>query len=222
MNKNNKLSYIKRYALYLLIALVLVTTVLASSVFAKYTTSKSQKMSITVEAYGEITLSLTEGQTSTEWSDASQSLYLVPGKTDIKFNPYVCVGANSEDCYLFVKVEEVGGAITVGEKSYTFADFVKYSIASGWTKGDGTNIPANVYYREVTKNTTDAQYFGIIKDDQVAVPDTVTAEMLNTFTDSTKPTITISAYAVQKTNLTDPDRDNTTAAGAWKWLQEQS
>ena len=114
------------------------------------------------------------------------------------------VEADSEACWLFVKVEETG----------TFVDGkVTYSIADGWTQGDGTKIPKNVYYREVS--AADAKkgvsYYVLAGDTDhpngvVNVSDTLTKEDIEDIT--IKPTLTFTAYAVQKDGIAD-------AATAW-------
>lgn len=212
MKNNNIMSFVKRYLIFFLAAALLVSTVLVGSVFGKYTSRKDQSINITVEAFGEINLKLRDGQTATDWAK-KDDLYIAPGAT-LEFDPYVYVGANSETCYLFIEVEE-NNAIKVGENKV-----LSYSVASGWTQGDGTIIPANVYYRTVNKNANE-QYFQVIANDNVKVTEDITEAMLNGLTEDTTPQIILSAYAVQITNLTDPDRDNTTPEGAWAWIIAQ-
>jgi len=220
LKKVNILSFAKRYFVPFLALALIASVVVVSSVFAKYVSRSEQSIDITVEAYGEITLGLYEGASSaTSWSAASQELFMAPGAT-IGFDPYVKVGANSETCYLFVRVAENAVNVTVDATQYGFDDFITYSVDSGWTQGDGTSIPADVYYRTVTKSGSD-QYFRVITGDAVTVPDAVTEKILYEFNNASKPTLTVSAYAVQITNLTDPNRDNATAAGAWAWINAQ-
>lgn len=134
--------------------------------------------------YGDINIDLTE-TTGTEYK-------MVPGNT-IEKDPTVTVKADSEACWLFVKVEE----------SDNFDDFMTYSIATGWTALTGVD---GVYYREVAATTVDTE-FSVLADDQVTVKDTVTKDDL-TADDFTAPTLTFTAYAVQKDAAT-------TAAAAW-------
>ena len=124
---------------------------------------------------------------------------MVPGCTIDKY-PVVTVKAGSEACWLFVKVD----------KSSNLDSFITYTIASGWTKGDGTNIPANVYYREVTTVTANT-VFEVLTGNQVAVKNTVTKAMMDEITKETadNPTLTFTAYAVQK-------EGTATAAAAWE------
>lgn len=173
-----------------------------------------------------------------ELKETKEKFQMIPGWT-IDKDPTVTVKANSEDCWLFIKVEEGFSATSDGGTftAHNFGDFIVYAIGGDWTKGDGTNIPDNVYYRKVTKSTTD-QSFGILvadsdKDDmgqtstvsgatdesviiswaanQVGVRPSVTKEMMEAL-NGCNPTLTFTAYAAQlyKTNSTE-----FTAAEAW-------
>lgn len=136
--------------------------------------------------YGDINIELTETKPD------NRQAKIIPG-VDIEKDPKVTVKANSEACWLFVKVEEEGTFV---------ANKVTYSIADGWKQGDGTNIPANVYYREVDAATTD-QEFNVLKDNKVTVSENLTKEDIKDIT--TQPTLTFTAYAVQKDGIADAD-----------------
>lgn len=119
---------------------------------------------------------------------------IIPG-VDIPKVLRVTVTANSVDCWLFVKVEEAG----------TFVDGkVTYSIDDSWTKGDGAQIPENVYYREFNGATADRE-FPVLKDDKITVSNELTKQEIQNITG---PTLTFTAYAVQKEGIN-------TAAEAW-------
>ena len=131
---------------------------------------------------------------------------IIPGK-NLPKDPTVRVEAGSEACWLFVKVE-ADGTFVEGD--------VMYSVRTGtgeWTQGDGTSIPANVYYREV--NATDARagkvYYVLTGDTtypngMITVKDTLTKEDIKDIT--TNPTLTFTAYAVQMDGINS-------AADAW-------
>ena len=120
---------------------------------------------------------------------------IIPG-VDIPKDLKVTVQADSVDCWLFVKVKETGTFVP-GK--------VTYAIADGWTKGDGSPIPEDVYYREVNGATTDS-VFSVLKDDKITVSNALTKEEIQNITD---PTLTFTAYAVQKEGIN-------TAADAWE------
>lgn len=138
--------------------------------------------------YGDIDIDLTE-TTGTEYK-------IIPG-VNISKDPKVTVTAGSEACWLFVKVEEQGTFV---------ANKVTYGIADDWRKGDGEKIPTNVYYREVNAVTADTS-FNVLEDNQVTVRDTLTKDEVDQLKGK-KPTLTFTAYAVQKDGIT-------TAADAW-------
>lgn len=133
--------------------------------------------------YGDINITLAE--------TTGSSYKIIPG-VDIAKDPKVTVKANSEACWLFVKVEKAG----------TFVDGkVTYSIADGWTALTGQT---DVYYREVSAATTDTEYY-LLEGNKVTVSDTLTKEDIQNITN---PTLTFTAYAVQKDGIAD-------AATAW-------
>lgn len=134
--------------------------------------------------YGDINIALTE-TTGVDYK-------IIPG-VDIAKDPKVTVKADSEACWLFVKVEETG----------TFVDGkVTYSVADGWTALTGQ---PGVYYREVGAVTADTDFY-VLKDNVVKVSDTLTKEDIKDI--PTGPTLTFTAYAVQKDGIAD-------AATAW-------
>lgn len=173
-------------ALVLFVALVLVVGCVVGGTIAWLTdTTTAVKNTFT---YGDINITLAE-TTGTEYK-------MIPGST-IDKDPKVTVVKDSEACYLFVKVE----------KSDNFDTFMTYTMADGWTQGDGTAIPSNVFYRIVPTGTAN-QGFAILNNNQVNVLYTVTKEQLSKLTDETNPTLTFTAYAVQQANVDS-------AAAAW-------
>lgn len=153
--------------------------------------------------YGDINITLHETDTNKDGdNDPNTNTYpMVPGHTIAK-DPKVTFKANSEDAWLFVKLEKVNN----------FDDFMTYEIASGWTALDNVD---GVYYREVSKATQDAE-FTVIKDDTVTVKGEVTKEMLNALDAngaSNYPKLIVTAYAVQR------DNNIATAADAWAKTQ---
>ena len=105
------------------------------------------------------------------------------------------VQADSVDCWLFVKVKEAGTFVE---------DKVTYSMDDGWTRGNGSQIPDNVYYREVNGATADS-VFSVLKGDKITVSETLTKADIQNITG---PTLTFTAYAVQREGID-------TAAEAW-------
>ena len=153
---------------------------------AAWLAAKSEPIASTF-TFGDINITLTE-------TDHQEQIKIIPG-VDIPKDLKVTVTANSVDCWLFVKVEQTGTFVP---------DKVTYSIADGWTKGDGSQIPTNVYYREVNTATTDS-VFSVLMGDKITVSSELTKEEIQNITD---PTLTFTAYAVQKEGIN-------TAAEAW-------
>lgn len=163
--------------------------------------------------YGDINIGLSESN--------DLDLKMIPGNS-IKKDPVVTVKEGSEACWLFVEVKE----------SENFDAFMTYAIAEGWTLYDtgttGSNIDTvtnkdYVIYREVTALDKD-QEFNVLKDNTVTVKNTVTKQMLNaldknedgsdkTESEKTYPTLTFTAYAVQKDGFN-------TAALAWAEIKK--
>ncbi len=140
--------------------------------------------------YGDINIKLEETDPEGNNDPSDNSYIMVPGNT-IDKDPLVTVLAGSEACWLFVKVDE----------SANLGDFIEYTVAEGWIALDETNHPG-VYYREVDAVTADTE-FGVLTDDQVTVKADVTKEMLNELTAETYPTLTFTAYAVQRDGEVD-------------------
>ena len=136
-----------------------------------------------------VTNTFTVGDINITLDETTSDYKMIPGYTIAK-DPKVTVAANSEKCYLFVKVT----------KSTNFDNYMTYEMASGWTAVDGTT---GVYYRVVEPSTSE-QKFSVLKDDQVSVLGTVTKAAMET-ANASKPTLTFQAAAVQynKNNTTE-------------------
>lgn len=140
----------------------------------------------------------TVGDINITLAETTTNFKMVPGNT-ISKDPKVTVLKDSEACWLFVKIE----------KSANLDSFITYTIADGWTALSGAD---GVYYREVNATTQDTG-FDVLASNQVTVKDTVTKAMMNELQKdgATQPTLTFTAYAVQKDNID-------TAAIAWEKL----
>ena len=205
---------LKIFAL-LVVVLFIFTVSFVSTTIAKYVKEDTGAMfNLSVRADGNIDLSLTEGDNTTDlWENAEHNLAIIPGVT-IPFNPYVRVGSGSEPAYLFIEVTKEGSG------AYSFDELIELGIDTGWQKLDGV---ANVYYTEIEKSAN-PQYFPIVSGDAVTFSEYITEEDLGSFRINGWPKITITAYAVQKTNLDkgDPAIDGAkseTPAAAWEYLK---
>lgn len=168
----------KKKTLALVLALTLLVAGVVGGTLAWLTDQTAEvKNTFTV---GDINIGLTE--TTADYK-------MVPGNTIAK-DPTVTVKADSEACWLFVKVTE----------STDLKDFITYAIAEGWTALPGVD---GVYYREVPASAAD-QTFSVLAGDAVTVKSDVTRTMLETAkTDA--PTLTFKAYAIQRDHFATAD-----------------
>ena len=127
--------------------------------------------------YGDINITLTE--------TTGEKYQMIPGNTLPK-DPTVTVKADSEACWLFIKVEKTNNPDT----------YLEYTIDSGWTKLSGFD---DVYYREVDNVSSDTPY-AVLTNNQVVVKDEITKTQM-TAIGTAYPTLTFTAYAVQKANI---------------------
>ena len=165
-----------------------------------------------------------------ELEEKTTTYQMIPGWT-ISKDPTAKVTSGSEDCYLFIKVEETGGNVTVDGKTYTFSDFIAYAIDEGWTALDAAKYPG-VYYKVIDgdseKNVAytilgdgEATYEGVEyawKDNEVLTVPTVTKEMMAAVTSDNQPKLSFTAYAVQlwKSNESGGESAKFTAKEAWQ------
>ena len=146
--------------------------------------------------FGDIKITLTETE-GTEIS-GGKSFKVIPGDTVAK-DPVVTVEAGSEACYLFIKVEETNNQIG-GEK------VVNYTVDT--TKWTALNGNPGVYYIEINSLiATDTTYQVLVgstdnEKGEVLINSDLTKADLATLATNV-PTLTFTAYAVQKANVAD-------------------
>lgn len=156
----------KKITLVVALALVLVVGVFGTLAWLTDTT-------------GDVVNTFTVGKVQIDLKETATNFKMVPGEVITK-DPVATVKANSEKCYLFVKVAEDNGV----------ADYIAYSVASSWTK-----LEDGVYY-QVVEASEDDQSFAVLTDDKVTVKNTVTSEMMEKAAEQ-QPTLTFTAYAIQ-------------------------
>ncbi len=161
----------QKKTIILLVAVALVIGIAAGSTLA-WLTDTTGKIENTFTT-SDIDVELTESE--------DLDLKMIPGYTITK-DPKVTVEAGSEKCYLFVKLQE----------SSDYDTYMTYTVAEGWTKLENET---GVYYRVVDSTEQDQEFY-VIKNDQVTVKTTVTKEQMQA-ADSSKPTLTVTAYASQ-------------------------
>lgn len=179
----------KALVLALCAVLLVVTTVFVTMAFL--TSEDSVQNTFTV---GEVTISLDELDVDdsnndgfTTDRDKANEYKLIPGKTYTK-DPTIHVGAKSEPCYLFVKVEN--GLVNAEADGNT--TIAKQMENKGWFPVNGTE---DVYYYG-TLTTIAAVNGGQDKVvfDEFTIDDSVEADDLVKYADKE---IKVTAYAIQ-------------------------
>lgn len=166
-------------ALFIMLSAVLIVCATVAGTLAWLTDTTAPV--VNTFTVGDINITLTESE--------NLDLKMVPGQS-IKKDPKVTVKAGSEACWLFVKVD----------KSVNFDGFMTFEMADGWIALSGH---AGVYYRNVDATNADTG-FDVLKDKKVMVLETVTKTMLEG-AKTNAPTLTFTAYAVQKDGIDDAD-----------------
>ena len=168
-----------------------------------------------VDQTNEVVNTFTYGDINIELAETTGHSYRILPGNNISKDPYVVVKNGSEDCWLFVKIEE--------ENWPTFKETdndilkVRYEVATGWTQLE--DVPG-VYYRKVDATTKDTNKMYVLAGDDtypngvIVVSENLTKEDLKSLKGSNggtlpQPTLTFTAYAVQR------DSNITTAADAW-------
>ena len=152
----------------------------------------------------DINITLTETPNTDTDNDGKADAWkadMIPGFSYTK-NPVVTVEDDSVDCYLFVKFEEKGNPATYLTYTSTL------TAANGWTQGDGTSIPSNVWDRVVKAGDT-TKSWNLLDGNTIAVKDTVTKDNMAT---AANAELVYTAYATQ---LYESNGVEFTAAKAW-------
>lgn len=194
-----------RKILVSLAALALVAAISIGGTLAYLTSTDKVENSFTV---GKVAITLDEAQVNTDGTAVTpaarvkaNTYKLMPGHPYTK-DPTVHVDADSEDSWIFVKVEngisDIEAAEATGENAYT--PIAKQITNNGWTQLDGKT---NIYYKKYTAGTTDKDLavFGNFK-----IADN--AQDISGWGAAANAKITVTAYAVQADGFT-------TAKAAW-------
>lgn len=130
---------------------------------------------------------------TTESRDRGNKYHLIPGQTYTK-DPLITVNSDSDECWLFVKVENDIADIESSDNT-----IAAQMTANGWTEIDATN---HIYaHKDVAKAKDTVKVFESFKIDG----DSVDGAKLDAYKEAN---ITVTAYAVQKAGFD-------TAKAAW-------
>lgn len=158
-----------------------------------------------------VTNTFTVGDIDITLTETTEDYKIVPG-VNIAKDPKVTVLANSEACWLFVKVVEDNWPTFTESDGTTTTRKVNYTLAQGWKPLEGES---GVYYRQVSASGK-AQEFYVLAGNEVTVSNTLTkSEVQGIGTGENAPTLTFTAYAVQQEGVDTPQK-------AWEIAQDAS
>ena len=191
---------ISKKTLVIILALTVTMVTAAGGTLAFLYGTQNVKNTFT---YGDIQIDLEETDTGLDpdQNPDTNQYPMLPGQP-IHKDPKVTVYAGSLDSWLFVELTE----------SWNFADYLSYTVADGWEPLEG--VPG-VFCRAVDA-MGESQTFPVIKDDLIYMKESVTLGQLATLTDADYPTLTIKAYAIQRSAAIE---ETATAQAAWVLLQ---
>lgn len=192
-----------RKILVSLAALALVAAISIGGTIAYLTSTDKVENSFTV---GKVAITLDEAQVNTDGTAVTpaarvkaNTYKLMPGHPYTK-DPTVHVDADSEDSWIFVKVEngisDIEAAEATGENAYT--PIAKQIANNGWALLDNQT---NIYYKKYTASATAEKDLTVFSNFKIS--DNVT-----TWGNAADAKITVTAYAVQADGFT-------TAKAAW-------
>lgn len=180
----------KTKALLMSLCAVLLVAASVLGTMAYLTDSKDVKNTFTV---GNVAITLDEtdvdNSTPNKERDQANSYKLLPGHTYTK-DPIIHVDANSEDCYLFVKVDNQITAIEADGNTTVAAQMA----AKGWKAVEGKD-GIYVYVGTTAAPVAVKANDNVTVFEQLVIAGTVNGDTLKTYENKT---ITVTAYAVQK------------------------
>lgn len=181
-----------RKALMLILCAALLVSATVMGTLAYLTSQDAVTNTFTV---GKVAITLDEKDVDNSTADAARdkanAYHLLPGSNHVK-DPTVHVVANSEDSYIFVKVEnEIAQIEAAGATKGIIANQI---TANGWTKLTDVD---NVYYKTYTKN---ANQVDLVVFEEFNIKGDVTNTALDAYQGKT---IKVTAYAIQKAGFAD-------------------
>lgn len=198
----------KTKALLMSLCAVLLVAASMLGTMAYLTDSKDVKNTFTV---GNVTITMDEtdvdDSTPNKERDQANSYKLLPGHTYTK-DPIIHVDANSEDCYLFVKVDNQIAAIEADGNTTVAAQMA----AKGWKAVEGKD-GIYVYVGTTAAPVAVKANNNVTVFEQLVIAGTVNGDTLKAYENKT---ITVTAYAVQKDGFEGKTADQiwSTAFGA--------
>lgn len=137
---------------------------------------------------------------------------MIPGY-ELAKNPKATVETGSEPCWLFVKIDVTNNTYGSGDSAVNYLTYEVDTSEGQWTKLTGEGVTGEVYYRKVETANIGTAY-SVLKGDKVTVNGAVTKEMM-TAAETSKPTLTFTAYASQLYKNSNTTDNEFTALEAW-------
>lgn len=201
----------KKKILVACLCVALAVLTVAGTTLAYLTSQAEVKNTFTV---GNVKMTMDEAKVNTDGTPVenanrvgSNDYILSPGHTYVK-DPIVHMDAVSENCYVFIKVENGLGVLEAATSAEDggYKNIAAQITANGWKPlMNGTTAVAGVYYQEYTKNQTDrelevfvnfkiADNANTLKDGDQVIWDTITtAQPIK---------VNVTAYAIQADGMT--------------------
>lgn len=167
-------------------AVLLICTTVFSTLAYLQASSDTKKNTFTI---GKVEIELDETEGEEDENDENNRLFKMTPGSEIDKDPTVTVLADSEDCYVFVKIEK-GGNVD---------NYITYEISDSWELIDADE---GIYaYKEIVEaSDSDTVLDSILDGDKVTVKDTV-----EEIAEGDVPTLTFTAYAIQSDNMDDAE-----------------
>jgi len=182
-----------------ILALVMVFGVVVGGTIA-WLTDKTETITNTFTV-GNVNIDLTEATKTNVLNGTDYQFKMVPGE-DITKDPKVTVEGGSEACYLFVKPTESANLDTFITYTIGVCEDGENTWAGIDTDEDGND---DVYFIEVGASEDD-QVFNVLEGNKVTVNGSVTqANMNDLTTNGNNPTLSFTAYAVQKVGFANAE-----------------
>ena len=198
----------KKKILVACLCVALAVLTVAGTTLAYLTSQAEVKNTFTV---GNVKMTMDEAKVNTDGTPVenaervgSNDYILSPGHTYVK-DPIVHMDAVSENCYVFIKVENGLGVLEAAEDG-GYKNIAAQITANSWKPlMNGTTAVAGVYYQEYTKNQTDrelevfanfkiADNANTLKEGDQVIWDTITT--------ANPIKVNVTAYAIQADGMT--------------------
>ena len=157
---------------------------------------------------GNITMTMDESDVDNSSADkdrdTANTYHLLPGQQYVK-DPQIHIGANSEACYVFIKVENGLANIEAASEQDGYKTIAEQIEENDWTALEGVS---GVYYKTQAA-TTEIVDLDIFEQLKIGNVDS------DTLADYAQSNIVVTAYAIQQAGFTDATSAYTAVTGVY-------